>query len=158
MNVHVDPKAEASALAPNADDKRRHLEHLFSEYRDKGGDGLVELAWTDTTPDDTGKYKLRHARLFRLDRLDELVAEAARLNTQPMCNVYIGAALRHPDTVPFGRAGDKELVFATNHPEAKTGLDVPEDLAEAVFEHVAPPDTREVEAAMSARASDGGVA
>jgi hypothetical protein len=56
--------------------------------------------------------------------------------------------------VPGGRV----RVFTANYADAKIGLDVPEDLAEAVFEHAAPPDVREVETVMSASASDGGVA
>jgi hypothetical protein len=68
---------------------RAHLEHLFGGYLDGCHEGLVELAWTDTRPVE-GKYALRHAGLFGTDRLDELVEEAARLNSQPMCNVYDG--------------------------------------------------------------------
>jgi hypothetical protein len=56
---------------------------------------------------------LRLARLFGTDQLDELVEEAARLNSQPMCNVYIGAALRHPHTAPFGRAEDSDAYALT---------------------------------------------
>ena len=44
---------------------------------------------------------------------DKLVEEAARLNSQPMCNVYIGAALRHPHTAPFGRAEDSDAYALT---------------------------------------------
>lgn len=87
----------------------QHVEHLF------GGApaGLVELAWTDTTPDDAGRYRLRHAQLFSTNNLSALVAEAARLNATPMCNVYIGAALRHPDTAPFGRTKDADAFALT---------------------------------------------
>lgn len=89
---------------PDIEAMTRHVEHLF------GGvpDSLVELAWTDSTPDDSGRYRLRHARLFSVNALSELVTEAARLNATPMCNVYIGAALRHPNTAPFGRAKDED--------------------------------------------------
>jgi hypothetical protein len=51
--------------------------------------------------------------LFGTDRLDELVEEAARLNSQPMCNVYVGAALRKPDTAPFNRAQDSDAYALT---------------------------------------------
>lgn len=86
----------------------RHVEHLFGGYLDGCHDGKIELAWTDTKPDENGRYKLKHAKLFGTDQLDELVAEAARLNATPMCNVYIGAALRHPDAPPFGRGQDRD--------------------------------------------------
>lgn len=85
-----------------------HVDHLFGGYLDGCHDGLIELAWTDTRPDDAGRYRLKNAKLFGTDQLDELVAEAARLNATPMCNVYIGAALRHPDTAPFGRSQDSD--------------------------------------------------
>lgn len=94
---------------PDIEAMARHVEHLF------GGapNGLVELAWTDTTPDDSGRYRLRHARLFNTSDLSTLVTEAARLNATPMCNVYIGAALRHPDTAPFGRTKDSDAFALT---------------------------------------------
>jgi hypothetical protein len=94
---------------PDIEAMTQHVEHLF------GGApaGLVELAWTDTTPDDAGRYRLRHAQLFNTNNLPALVAEAARLNATPMCNVYIGAALRHPDTAPFGRTKDADAFALT---------------------------------------------
>lgn len=93
---------------PDIDAMTQHVEHLFGGYLDGCHDGLIELAWTDTTPDEGGRYRLKNARLFGTDKLDDLVAEAARLNATPMCNVYIGAALRHADTAPFGRSQDKD--------------------------------------------------
>jgi hypothetical protein len=107
MNAVVQP-----IFTPDTDAMRVHVEHLFGGYLDGCHEGLVELAWTDTKPTD-GKYKLRHARLFGTDRLDELVEEATRLNAQPMCNVYIGAALRHPHTAPFGRGQDSDAYALT---------------------------------------------
>jgi hypothetical protein len=95
---------------PDIDAMRSHVEHLFGGFLYGCHDGLIELAWTDTQPDASGRYRLRHARMFGTDQLDELVEEAARLNATPMCNVYIGAALRRPDTPPFGRADDKDVL------------------------------------------------
>ncbi len=69
--------------------------------------GLIELAWRD--PQDG---KLRHAQLFQLDNLDALVAKAVEVNTHEGANVYIGAAIRHPDTAPFARAGDDDFLCA----------------------------------------------
>jgi hypothetical protein len=94
---------------PDIEAMTRHVEQLF-----RGAPaGMVELAWTDTIPDDSGRYRLRHAKLFSTDNLSELVTEAARLNATPMCNVYIGAALRHPNTAPFGRAKDDDASILT---------------------------------------------
>ena len=97
-----------SMYRPDIEAMRQHVEHLFGGFLDGCHEGKVELAWTDVTPDMSGRYRLAHARLFGTDELDELIAEAARLNATPMCNVYIGAALRHPDTPPFGRARDSD--------------------------------------------------
>lgn len=102
MSAQVQP-----ILEPDAGLMMEHVEHLFGGFLDGYQDGLVELAWTHTKPNPkTGKYDLANARLFGTDRLDELVAEAARLNSQPMCNVYIGAWLRKPHTAVFGRTDD----------------------------------------------------
>jgi hypothetical protein len=103
MNAVVQP-----IFTPDVSAMRHHVEHLFGGYLDGCHEGLIELSWTDTRPDAAGKYRLGNARLFGTDSLDELVDEAARLNAQPMCNVYIGAALRHPDTAPFGRSKDRD--------------------------------------------------
>jgi RecA-family ATPase len=98
---------------PNPDAMRQHVEHLFGGYLDGFHDGLIELSWTDIKPDESGKHPLRSARLFKTDQIDDLLAEAQRLNTQPMCNVYIGAALRKPSTAPFGRAKDADCLCLT---------------------------------------------
>lgn len=82
----------------------QHVEHLFGGFLDGYHDGKIELAWTDSKPDESGRYRLKNAAWFGTDQLEELVAEAARLNATPYTNVYIGAALRHPDTAPFGRS------------------------------------------------------
>ncbi len=100
--------------APRLDAMRQHVEHLFGGYLDGCHEGKIELAWTDTKPDPkTGKYNLKNAKLFGTDEIDELVEEAERRNRQPMCNVYIGAALRRPDAAPFGRANDIDAFALT---------------------------------------------
>src|SRR5262245_58780677 len=81
-----------------------HIEFVFGDWLDGHHEGLIELAWTDSEP----PYALRHARLFGTDEFEELVDEACRRNAVPTCNVYIGAALRRPDTAPFGRASDSD--------------------------------------------------
>jgi hypothetical protein len=108
MNAVVQP-----LFAPIMDTMRAHVEHLFGGYLDGCHDGLIELAWTDTKPDAAGKHALKHARLFGTDQIEELVSEAVRLNLQPMCNVYIGAALRKPGTAPFARALDNDAYALT---------------------------------------------
>ncbi len=93
---------------PDMQAMTEHVEHLFGGFLDGCHDGLIELSWTDTRPDESGRYRLKNAKMFGTDQLEELVEEASRLNATPMCNVYIGAALRQPDTAPFARALDKD--------------------------------------------------
>jgi hypothetical protein len=102
-----------SLYSPDADAMRRHLEHLFGGYLDGCHDGLIELAWTDTNPNKDGKCALRNAMMFGTDRIEELIEEAARLNSQPNCNVYIGAALRKPGTFTGSRASAGDVLALT---------------------------------------------
>ena len=82
---------------------QQFLDHLFGDVTE----GRVELAWTDASDG-----KLRHARTFALDNLEALVEEAVKENAVEGQNVYIGAALRKPDTPPFGRCGDDDFLAA----------------------------------------------
>jgi len=100
-------------FSPATDAMYQHLEHLFGGYLDGFHDGLIELAWSDTQPNEGGKYPPRHALMFGTDQVDELVAEAVRRNSQPMCNVYIGAALRKPGTFPAARADGGDVLALT---------------------------------------------
>ena len=102
-----------SIYKPNPEDMRRHVDFLFGGNIHGFQDGLIELAWTDAKPDQAGRYPLRHARLFGTDQIDELIEEACRLNMNAKTNVYIGAALRHPHTAPFGRSLDSDFLAAT---------------------------------------------
>ncbi len=90
-------------MTPDPDVMDLFLTRLFgNELR-----GLIELAWRD--PQDG---KLRHAQLFHLDDLDALVAKAVEVNSHEGANVYVGAAIRHPDTAPFARASDDDFLCA----------------------------------------------
>lgn len=91
---------------PDADAMRRHLDHLFGGFLDGYHDGLIELAWTDTIPDAKGRYKLSHAKMFGTDEIDELIGTAVAMNSRRNCNVYVGAALRKPNTPPNKRSED----------------------------------------------------
>lgn len=115
-------------MQPNADLMLEHVEHLFGGFLDGYQEGLIELAWTTTKPDAGGRYRLTNARLFGTDELSELVDEAFRLNSTPMCNVYIGAWLRKPGTAPFGRTHDSDAWVMTT---AYSDLDDPGTTARA---------------------------
>ena len=82
-------------MLPDPEVMQRFLLHLFGNQMR----GQVELAWRNAN---TGQ--INQALLFHLDNLDELVERAVEVNTVEGQNVYIGAALRTPETGPFGRA------------------------------------------------------
>ena len=104
------PSISALSMTVIANDEQMlaHLEHLFGGDLDGRQDGLIELAWTDS---ETGA--LRHAELYGTDQLDDLVAAACRINAVPKQNVYVGQALRKPNTAPFGRCQDDDFYALT---------------------------------------------
>lgn len=97
-----------ATLKPNTDDMRAQLNFMF------GGEGavngLIEIAWTVILPD--GTHKLSQAELFSTDKIETAVAKAAQMNAGGR-NVYVGAALRKPETAPFGRSKDGDVLCAT---------------------------------------------
>ena len=58
----------APILEPDADAMLRHLQAVFGG----AGDGLVELAWTDSET-----RRLAHAQMFETDRLQDVAKRAA---------------------------------------------------------------------------------
>ncbi len=92
-------------IEPDAEQMRRHVAHLFAGWLDGCHEGRIELAWTDGRDG-----RLRHAAIFGSDALDELVARAVAENRKPGQNLYIGQALRKPDTPPFGRCKDEDFL------------------------------------------------
>jgi KaiC/GvpD/RAD55 family RecA-like ATPase len=100
-------------LTPNQDDMRAHLEHVFGGYLDGRDNGRIELAWTENTPSPDGRYRLNKGETFDVEDIDRLIAKAVEVNSIPRTNVYIGAALRHPNTGPVGRCDDDDFYCAT---------------------------------------------
>lgn len=96
------------SLKPNTELMRKHLEHLFLGYLDGCHDGLIEIAWTDTADG-----KLRHARLFGTDQIEDAIACAAEQNAIRGQNVYFGAALRKKDVADNHRAADEDILALT---------------------------------------------
>jgi KaiC/GvpD/RAD55 family RecA-like ATPase len=105
------------------------LDHLF---RDELG-GLVELAWTDAQDG-----KLRHAQLFKVDEIDDLVAKAVEVNSVEGQNAYFGAALRKLATRPFARATDHDFLAA---PAFWADLDDDQAVAQAEIRYNSAPPT-----------------
>ncbi len=98
----------APILQPNIDAMRRHLQHLFGGLDLAYDDAKVELAWTDGRDG-----RLSHAEIFTVATLDKLLERAVAENSKQGQNVYIGQALRHPNTAPFGRGSDKDFYALT---------------------------------------------
>lgn len=98
----------APILQPNIDAMRRHLQHLFGGLDIAYDDARVELAWTDGRDG-----RLSHAEIFTVATLDKLLERAVAENSKQGQNVYIGQALRHPNTAPFGRGSDKDFYALT---------------------------------------------
>jgi hypothetical protein len=93
------------APAPDVDVMRQHLELLFGGVRCAGMlEGLVEIAYTD------GHNDIKHAQLFGLEELDEAAAFGARVNANRGVNVYVGMALRKPDTPRSVRSGKRHVM------------------------------------------------
>ena len=75
--------------------------------------------------------------MFGTDEIEELIDKAVQLNSQPMCNVYVGAALRKPDTPRDKRARDEHVLALT---ASYNDLDEPGAVATAreKYGHVRP--------------------
>lgn len=67
--------------------------------------GLVELSWTSVR----APHRMEFARQYDISDLDRLVDDAARLNANPNCNVYISAGLRRADIDTRHRAKDEHV-------------------------------------------------
>ncbi len=90
-------------IQPNAEAMQAHVDHLFGDATK----GQIELAWTDSKDG-----KLKHARLYDVGELDELVEQAVQKNQIEGQNVFIGAALRKSDASSAGRCSDNDFFAA----------------------------------------------
>lgn len=97
------------AASPNRADIQKHIEWLIEPARGDFDDGLIEIAY-----EGHGRGP-REARLFGLDEVAEAVDFAARQNSSGS-NMYIGAALRLPDTARDGRTTAADFYVATAVP------------------------------------------
>ena len=83
-------------LAPDPEQMRRHVEHLFGGWLDGCHEGRIELAWTDAAR----RQAAAMPRLFGTDELDELVERAVSENRVPgperLCRPGPAPARRRP--------------------------------------------------------------
>lgn len=95
--------------APNPEDIRRHIEWLIAPARGAFDDALFEIAH-----DGEGRGPVS-ARLFGLDEVQDAVGFAVMRNIEGR-NIYIGAALRAPDTDRRKRSTGDDFYVATAVP------------------------------------------
>lgn len=96
FNVHELP------CRPDTDVMTEFIQRLFSGA---GMRGLVEIAWTSPK----APHRLERAKLYDLGDLDIAVDEAAQVNENPNCNIYLSAGLRRTDAPRHGRGEDKDV-------------------------------------------------
>lgn len=91
-------------LSPNRSAMLQHLQFLFSGQ----SSGKIEIAYTPPTTGAVSK-----AEWFDVKDLVAAADFAATVNSEQGVNVYVGAALRKPDTAPFGRSSSNDYYAAT---------------------------------------------
>lgn len=94
-------------LRPDRDAIAAHLNFLFSDVQEFK-DGKIEIAYT---PADSGAVS--KAEWFSVSDLGIAADFAARINSTPGVNVYVGAAIRDPETPPFGRSEASDYYAST---------------------------------------------
>lgn len=90
-----------------APDKAAMIAHLTFLFGDQP-DGKIEIAYT---PSNTGAVS--KAEFFDISDIEKAAQFAANQNAIEGVNVYVGAALRKPDTAPFGRSNADDYYKAT---------------------------------------------
>lgn len=102
-----------SALRPEEKSMFLHLKLLFDDLPSDLQGGLIELAWTDAAEGHSSHGRLRHSRLFSLTEIERAVLTAKSQNSIPGQNLYVGAALRRPETSREKRSSDKDFYALT---------------------------------------------
>lgn len=91
-------------IQPNRAAILDHLQFLFGDQ----SDGLIEIAYTPQA-----SSAVSSAKFFKATELEKAADFAANQNAKEGSNVYVGAALRKPDTAPFGRTNNDDYYKAT---------------------------------------------
>lgn len=91
-------------LSPDCGAMLQHLEFLFAGQPS----GKIEIAYTPPTTGAVSK-----AEWFDVTEINAAAEFAAKVNAEEGVNVYVGAALRKPDTAPFGRSSSDDYYLST---------------------------------------------
>jgi hypothetical protein len=94
-------------LIPNKSAMLQHLQFLFTELDDYK-DGFIEIAYT---PNNSGA--VNKAEYFDIYSLEKAADFAFNKNKENGVNVYVGAALREPNTAPFCRSSADDFYVST---------------------------------------------
>lgn len=89
------PEKSETALSPNADDIKAHLEFLFSNMNEYGKDGRFEI------------NQLVSGESYALSDMDKAATDAVQKNKA--VSVYVVPSVLDPDTPPFGRSGNDDF-------------------------------------------------
>jgi hypothetical protein len=95
-----------NVAAIRAPDKAQMLDHLMLLFG-RAMTGRIEITGIKVTQD--GERVSPRTHFFNTDQLDEAADYAADLNSEPMWNVYVGAATRDPDVFPGKAATDDDF-------------------------------------------------
>lgn len=90
-------------LSPDFNNILRHITEIIGN----APDGFIEIV--NTPPNSSA---CNSAKLFKVSEKNEAATYAFELNKNDGVNVYIGAALRHPNTAPFGRTSIEDFYLS----------------------------------------------
>lgn len=91
-------------IAPDQIAITAHLDFLFGGQTE----GLIEIAYTPQT-----SSAVSSAKFFPVSEILKAAEFAANQNAKEGSNVYVGAALRNPNTAPFGRSDINDYFKST---------------------------------------------
>lgn len=98
------PNTVTPFMKPDPGPMRQHLEMLF----ERAITGRIEICAIHTAGREGGFRP--EAKTFPVDDIDAAINYAVEVNSRPQWNVYVGAAVRHNDTPPFGRSDESDVV------------------------------------------------
>jgi len=107
MQVNTKKGQTMKKLTPNKEHIKEHINFLFGECREYS-DGKIEIAFTSNN-----SGAVNRAEYFDATQISEAIEFAYNKNANEGVNVYIGAALRAPNTAPFGRSSAADYYAST---------------------------------------------
>lgn len=94
-------------LHPNKEQIKQHLNVLFGDLA-HFDDGKIEIAWSAANT-----KAIPSAKYFDVSEIKDAADFAYEKNKQEGVNLYVGAALRKPNSPPFGRSSSDDYYAAS---------------------------------------------